>query len=271
MLKNRNKKIDFALVTMLFFLSVLVFLFKTTKKGSYVEKHVSILAQSYPFNANQHNEKIKQQKEQEENEQQVKAFIATISPMVDAFKNKKSIRFKSDQFKIELSQTTTSFFLDDRKGEKGTRFGKNGVIDLDKLNQLNQSLPPIDLKKITLIKINTFSNETDDAIAKTFSDKLHSYQSENLSSEQINGSKNSPFSIEIFDLADLKKGGEQGACFEKQLFIVDGVETTFAEFKATVSPDHIQSITILKGDDFIEKYGEKAKEGVVIITTSSTK
>jgi hypothetical protein len=271
MLKNRNKKIDFALLTMLFFLGILIFLHKQTEKGNYVEKHVSVLAQNYPFNANRQNEKSKLQQEQEQNEEQVKKFMATISPMMDAFKNKKTIRFKSDQFKIEFGQTSTSFFLDDRKGEKGTHFTKNGVIDLDKLNQLNQSLPPIDLKKITLIKINSYNSDIDESISKTFADKFHSAQTDNANIDQLNSLKNIPFSIEVVDPSEMKKGNETVTCFEKQLFIVDGVETTFAEFKANISPEHIQSITILKGDDFIEKYGEKAKEGVVIVTTTSTK
>ena len=50
------------------------------------------------------------------------------------------------------------------------------------------------------------------------------------------------------------------------LYLVDGKELTTEEFKK-ISPKDIQSINILKDGAATDKYGEKGKNGVVIITT----
>jgi len=50
------------------------------------------------------------------------------------------------------------------------------------------------------------------------------------------------------------------------LYFVDGKEITFEEMKK-ISPDDIEKIEVLKGKTATEKYGEKAKNGVILITT----
>ena len=52
---------------------------------------------------------------------------------------------------------------------------------------------------------------------------------------------------------------------EKPLIIVDGEESK--EDLEKIDPDNIKSINVLKGDNAIEKYGDKAKDGVIEITT----
>lgn len=53
------------------------------------------------------------------------------------------------------------------------------------------------------------------------------------------------------------------------LAIVDGVTTTM-EFLNGINPDEIQSIEVLKGTEATAKYGDKAKEGVILITRKKT-
>ena len=53
---------------------------------------------------------------------------------------------------------------------------------------------------------------------------------------------------------------------ERPLCIVDGKEITYDEMKA-LDPQTIDHIEVLKDQDAKEKYGEKAKNGVVLITT----
>lgn len=53
---------------------------------------------------------------------------------------------------------------------------------------------------------------------------------------------------------------------EKPLFIVDGVEKPDMEMD-DISPDDIEKVEVFKGDKATEKYGDKAKDGVVLITT----
>ncbi|NQW36687.1 MAG: TonB-dependent receptor plug domain-containing protein [Flavobacteriales bacterium] len=52
------------------------------------------------------------------------------------------------------------------------------------------------------------------------------------------------------------------------LFIIDGKEITNDKFK-DIDPDTIKSINVLKGENAIKKYGEKAKNGVIEITLKS--
>ncbi len=53
---------------------------------------------------------------------------------------------------------------------------------------------------------------------------------------------------------------------EKPLMIVDGKETEGQSIK-DIDPENIATINVLKGDKAIEEYGDKGKNGVVIIKT----
>jgi hypothetical protein len=64
---------------------------------------------------------------------------------------------------------------------------------------------------------------------------------------------------EAFFFMDTEKG-------EKPLYIIDGKEVNEKKFKS-ISPKEIATVNVWKGDKAIEKYGKKAKDGVVEITT----
>ena len=55
---------------------------------------------------------------------------------------------------------------------------------------------------------------------------------------------------------------EEGA----SLVIIDGKESTHEELKK-LSPDKIETINVWKGDKAVEKYGSKAKDGVIEVKT----
>lgn len=57
---------------------------------------------------------------------------------------------------------------------------------------------------------------------------------------------------------------------EKPLYILDGKEVKEKKFKA-ISPDEIATINVYKGEKAIEKYGKKAQDGVIEITTKKNK
>ncbi|MEZ2334525.1 M56 family metallopeptidase [Mucilaginibacter sp. RCC_168] len=50
------------------------------------------------------------------------------------------------------------------------------------------------------------------------------------------------------------------------LIMVDGTETTGAALK-NINPDRVEKVDVITGDDATKKYGNKAKDGVIIITT----
>lgn len=52
----------------------------------------------------------------------------------------------------------------------------------------------------------------------------------------------------------------------KPLYFIDGKKSESKDFK-NMSPDEIESISVLKGDTAVEKYGKKAKNGVIEVTT----
>ncbi|WP_320019293.1 M56 family metallopeptidase [Labilibaculum manganireducens] len=58
----------------------------------------------------------------------------------------------------------------------------------------------------------------------------------------------------------------KGASISNPIYIVDGKKVS-AKKANKINPDDIESINVLKGENAIEKYGEKAKNGVVIITS----
>jgi hypothetical protein len=53
---------------------------------------------------------------------------------------------------------------------------------------------------------------------------------------------------------------------DASLVIIDGKESTHEELKK-LSPDQIETINVWKGDKAVEKYGEKAKDGVIDVKT----
>lgn len=54
---------------------------------------------------------------------------------------------------------------------------------------------------------------------------------------------------------------------DKPLFVIDGEEKGADFDMASIDPDDIESINVWKGEKAIEKYGEKAKNGVIEVTT----
>lgn len=71
-----------------------------------------------------------------------------------------------------------------------------------------------------------------------------------------------------------KKGGAKGAqrmAFignsEKPLVIIDGKESDSATALDDLNPSKIDKMEVLKGEKAVEQYGEKAKNGVILITT----
>lgn len=54
------------------------------------------------------------------------------------------------------------------------------------------------------------------------------------------------------------------------LYVVDGkIVDTFQ--LSDISPDQIEKVDVLKGNTAIARYGEKARDGAVLITTKPTK
>lgn len=68
----------------------------------------------------------------------------------------------------------------------------------------------------------------------------------------------------------IKKGDNKIMVFSSEggnpLYMLDGKEITKKEFEA-IDAENIEKMEVYKGDEAIEKYGKKAKDGVILITT----
>ncbi|MQY78476.1 MAG: TonB family protein, partial [Bacteroidetes bacterium] len=62
-----------------------------------------------------------------------------------------------------------------------------------------------------------------------------------------------------------KKPVTQLSLNDSVLYIIDGKEVTNKKFRQ-LNPDNIQSVTVLKGENAVKNYGERAKDGVIIVT-----
>lgn len=73
-----------------------------------------------------------------------------------------------------------------------------------------------------------------------------------------------PIMLNLNNNSVILRGNVMGA--EQALYIIDGKEKTYDELKAIDAKD-IQSINVLKDAASTEKYGEKGKNGVIIVVT----
>ncbi len=70
--------------------------------------------------------------------------------------------------------------------------------------------------------------------------------------------------LNITSLSIHKSGAPEG--FADALITIDGVEVAAAKMQE-LNADNIESVDVLKGETAIAKYGEKGKNGVIVITT----
>lgn len=111
-------------------------------------------------------------------------------------------------------------------------------------------------KKKHVIKIKEMGDADDDKNVMIIKSK----DGEEIDMDDIDiiGSDEDGFSFVFLDSEEQKN----------QLFIVDGEESTAKAVKA-IPTDRIATVEVIKGDKAVEEYGDKAKNGVVIIKTKN--
>ena len=169
-----------------------------------------------------------------------------IKKMGDGIDDEDVIWISGDSTKIHEHKGNNNFVFitDDKKGKKGEYIVKvESKNDGDNKGNYTKVWVSKDgdstkLKNIEIIEIDEVSSGTHKVIVKS-GDKIHSKHG-NM----------------IFIDSDGKK----------PLFIVDGKEIKDGKLE-DIDQNNIENIEIYKGDKAIEKYGEKAKNGVIIIET----
>lgn len=129
------------------------------------------------------------------------------------------------------------------------------VVDGEKVIKVNgkevseeelEKLEKSESKTITVKKIN----KSKDGNVFIIKDSDDDHDIEVIESSESKG----------FFFVDSGKGGQP-------LYIVDGKEMSKEEFKDKLSPNQIESIEVLKGESATKNYGDRAKDGVIVVTS----
>ncbi|WP_418602913.1 M56 family metallopeptidase [Hwangdonia sp.] len=159
-----------------------------------------------------------------------KSYAFITSDSVHVFKDKKAIIADSIHFNKN----------DGKKGQYAIVESHSNVEDIS----------DDDDKNVEVIIENDGRNENEDVIIlKSGESKGKSYKIKTFGKSNGNGK------IQISTDSD-----------KEPLYILDGKKIRKNKFDA-IDPNDIESITVLKGESAIEKYGKKAKDGVVEITS----
>jgi TonB family protein len=190
------------------------------------------------------------------------------SPIVVSYVGFQTAKMDPDfekEMQITLKGAVVSIKLDNQAPE--TR--KKEQIDLNKSNILviidGKESTKAEMEKINPDKIASIDVLKDKASAEKYGSKgkdgviLVSLKPENQNSETNKVEADGHFKIVSVD----GSGNEP-------LYIIDGKEVSKPTF-GTISPETIESVSVLKDDSATKIYGEKGKNGVVIITSKNAK
>ncbi|MBD3629307.1 hypothetical protein [Cyclobacterium sp.] len=114
------------------------------------------------------------------------------------------------------------------------------------------------LKKLQLATLVIIKNELTEVQQQQLDETKSMGGATNVIGYGTNQSSNKNQSIRIVD----SNAGKDNPLF---LLIEDGKEK-IVENPADIHPDSIESVSVLKGPNAVKKYGEKGKNGVVVIT-----
>ncbi|GAB6010188.1 M56 family metallopeptidase [Dysgonomonas reticulitermitis] len=148
--------------------------------------------------------------------------------------NKRAIRVFSVSGDVSVDEAKPLVFIDGQKSD----FGKMKGLNPDEIDNINV------LKDATAIKL--YGEEAKNGVIL-------------INTKQAKNSAGSTTAVkENVQVLDLNTG--------KQLMILDGKEISPEAIKL-ISPDKIESISVLKGKSSVEMYGDKGKYGTIIITS----
>ncbi len=198
-----------------------------------------------------------------------------------------------DEEMIEKLSSEGVEIIEITEGEEGIMDKDGNVKKIIKIKKGNEGDEGEDGKRIIIKRIKDDDIDEDDDIKiirkriimkdgeehemEEHEGKLHK---EHMKIEKsMDGSGKNVFIIkDSDDDEDIEVISKEGGAYffmdteagENPLYIVDGKEVKEKKFKA-LAPEEIATINVYKGDKAIEKYGKKAKDGVIEITTKKNK
>ena len=180
-----------------------------------------------------------------------------------------------DPITIVYDEDNNSFFMGDKKSRHNVLHEETDVntwVFSDDEEHKHIEIKMEDGKEIIIVNGKEVSRETMEEMEEE--DQLHGKHIR-IKTKSSSGGHSNVVIIKDSDYEDdieviSKKGN--GFFFidtdddKDQLYIIDGKEGSKEDVKS-VSPNKIKTINVYKGDKAIEKYGKKAKDGVIEIKT----
>ena len=180
-----------------------------------------------------------------------------------------------DPITIVYDEDNNSFFMGDKKSRHNVLHEETDVntwVFSDDEEHKHIEIKMEDGKEIIIVNGKEVSRETMEDMEEE--DQLHGKHIR-IKTKSSSGGHSNVVIIKDSDYEDdieviSKKGN--GFFFidtdddKDQLYIIDGKEGSKEDVKS-VSPNKIETINVYKGDKAIEKYGKKAKDGVIEIKT----
>lgn len=180
-----------------------------------------------------------------------------------------------DPITIVYDEDNNSFFMGDKKSRHNVLHEETDVntwVFSDDEEHKHIEIKMEDGKEIIIVNGKEVSRETMEEMEEE--DQLHGKHIRVKTKSSSGGHSNVVIIKDSDDEDDIEVISKKGNGFffidtdddKDQLYIIDGKEGSKEDVKS-VSPNKIETINVYKGDKAIEKYGKKAKDGVIEIKT----
>lgn len=180
-----------------------------------------------------------------------------------------------DPITIVYDEDNNSFFIGDKKSRHNVLHEETDVntwVFSDDEEHKHIEIKMEDGKEIIIVNGKEVSRETMEEMEEE--DQLHGKHIRVKTKSSSGGHSNVVIIKDSDDEDDIEVISKKGNGFffidtdddKDQLYIIDGKEGSKEDVKS-VSPNKIETINVYKGDKAIEKYGKKAKDGVIEIKT----
>jgi len=180
-----------------------------------------------------------------------------------------------DPITIVYDEDNNSFFMGDKKSRHNVLHEETEVntwVFSDDEEHKHIEIKMEDGKDIIIVNGKEVSRETMEEMEEE--DQLHGKHIRVKTKSSSGGHSNVVIIKDSDDEDNIEVISKKGNGFffidtdddKDQLYIIDGKEGSKEDVKS-VSPNKIETINVYKGDKAIEKYGKKAKDGVIEIKT----
>ena len=203
--------------------------------------------------------------------------ISTKAPPIYIIDGKEVDSFKANDLKTDEIKSMSVLKGDDAINRYGAK-GKNGVIEIITKNAITKKTTVISLKSNSSIDREPLyiydgkeikkgdvkdANDIESMTVIKGKEAVDKYGERGKDGVIVIISKNAPLEITSKPKSEIRLNSK-GLGILDPIYVLDGVEISKSDMEK-VDSDSIEKMSVLKGDKAIDKYGDKAKNGVVEI------